>query len=147
MNDSVAQRGRELFVSGYCCAEASLLAIAESKGIHSELIPKIATGFCGGVARTRGMCGALSGGIIAINLWYGRNTPDVSHDPNYAMIQKLLRTFQEQFGATSCYELLGCDLGTEEGRRYHKEHNLRPQCENYVQEATRLALGIIDAQG
>ncbi len=52
-----------------------LLAVAESEGIQSDFIPKIATGFCGGVSRTCGMCGAVSGGIMAIGLFAGRNAP------------------------------------------------------------------------
>ena len=55
MNDRVSQRSRELFDSGYYCAESVLLAIAENQGIQSDLIPKIATGFCSGISRTCGM--------------------------------------------------------------------------------------------
>jgi len=45
MNDTtVANRSRQLFESGYYCAESVLLAVAESQGIKSDLIPKIATG-------------------------------------------------------------------------------------------------------
>jgi dihydrofolate reductase len=36
-----------------------LLAIAESQGIQPDLIPRIATGFCSGISRTGGMCGAV----------------------------------------------------------------------------------------
>ncbi|GBD95663.1 MAG TPA: C_GCAxxG_C_C family protein [Nitrospirae bacterium] len=67
---------RELFDSGYYCAENVLLAIAESQGIQSDLIPKIATGFCSGISRTCGMCGALSGAIMSLNLLYGRSSPE-----------------------------------------------------------------------
>ena len=52
--------------------------MSESKGIKSKLIPKIATGFCGGVSHTDGICGAISGGILAINMMCGRsNTKDL----------------------------------------------------------------------
>ena len=53
----VAQRSEALFQQGFCCAESVLQAIAESRGIQSELIPRIATGLCGGIAKTGGVCG------------------------------------------------------------------------------------------
>lgn len=55
-----------------------LSAVAEEKGIQSDLIPKIATVFCSGIARTSSQCGALSGAIIGINLLTGRNSTEES---------------------------------------------------------------------
>jgi C_GCAxxG_C_C family probable redox protein len=68
----VAQRSEELFRQGFCCAESVLQAVAEWRGAKSDLIPKIATGLCGGIARTGGICGAVSGGVLAINMATGR---------------------------------------------------------------------------
>ena len=115
-----SQRSGDLFDSGFFCAESVLMAIAEAKGIQSELIPKIATGFCGGISRTCGMCGAISGAILAVNLEYGRNDPDASVEKNYIIVRKLMAMFEEKFGSMNCMELIGCDLGTEEGRNDFK---------------------------
>ena len=60
--EEVADRSEELFRSGLCCAESVLQAVAEGLGIRSELIPKIATGLCGGISRTGNICGAVSAG-------------------------------------------------------------------------------------
>ena len=75
MCEQAPQRSLELFRSGYFCAESVLQAIAENQDIQSDLIPKIATGFCSGISRTGGMCGAVSGGIMGIGLVAGRNSP------------------------------------------------------------------------
>ena len=75
MSEQAPQRSLELFQSGFFCAESVLLAIAESQGIQSDLIPRIATGFCSGISRTGGMCGAVSGAIMGIGLVAGRNSP------------------------------------------------------------------------
>jgi C_GCAxxG_C_C family probable redox protein len=64
MSEQASQRSIELFTSGYFCAESVLMAIAESQGIQSDLIPKIATGFCSGIARTGSICGAVCGAIM-----------------------------------------------------------------------------------
>jgi hypothetical protein len=57
MSEQASQRSIELFRPGYFCAESVLMAIAESRGIQSDLITKIEAGFCSGIARTGGMCG------------------------------------------------------------------------------------------
>ena len=90
MSEQNARRSVELFKSGFFCAESVLLAIAESQGIHSDLIPRIATGFCSGISRTGGMCGAVSGAIMGINLVAGRNSPAESLEVSYALTQKII---------------------------------------------------------
>ena len=144
MKDQVAKRSRELFNSGFWCAESVLLAVSEEKGIKSELIPKIATGFCSGMARTGGQCGALSGAIMSISLMTGRSSASASIDATYAKVRKIRRMFEEQIGATGCAELLGLELDTEEGQRIFHENNLIEKCLVYTEEATRMAIALLE---
>lgn len=72
--------------------------MAESKGIRSDLIPKIATGFCGGMSHTDGICGAISGGILAINMINGRSRISDPREENKLKVQKLITEFDKQFG-------------------------------------------------
>jgi C_GCAxxG_C_C family probable redox protein len=143
MSEQAPQRSLELFRSGFFCAESVLLAVAESQGIHSDWIPKIATGFCSGVARTGGMCGALSGAIMGINLVAGRNSPAESIEVSYALVQKLINRFEKQFGSVNCRQLIGCDLATKSGEQYFVENRLIIQCHQYAEEATRIAISLI----
>jgi C_GCAxxG_C_C family probable redox protein len=143
MIDDVCRRSGELFESGFFCAESVLLAIAESKEIKSDLIPRIATGFCSGVSRTCGTCGAVSGAIMAINLFAGRDFPSESVLPSYTAVKKLLDMFATRFGSTNCRQLIGCDLGTEEGQNFFKTNHLFGQCRSYTEEATRMAILLI----
>ena len=143
MSEQAPQRSRDLFRSGFFCAESVLLAIAESQGIHSDLIPRIATGFCSGVSRSGGMCGAVSGAIMGINLVTGRNSPAESLEVNYALIQKLISQFESQYGSVNCRQLIGCDLATEAGQRYFIENHLIESCLQYAEGATSMALLLI----
>jgi C_GCAxxG_C_C family probable redox protein len=118
--------------------------VAESKNIQSKLIPKIATGFCGGIARTSGICGAVSGAVMAINIFYGRSLPDESVDKNYIRVKKFTEMFENKFSSTNCKQLTGCDLGTEEGRKQFLSTNMIEQCKKYTEEATRMAMSIIE---
>jgi C_GCAxxG_C_C family probable redox protein len=121
-----------------------LLSVAEGKSIQSELIPRIATGFCGGIARTSGICGAVSGAVMAISIYYGRSLPDEPIDKSYIPIQKIIELFENKFGSTKCRELTGCDLGTEEGRRRFSAMNILETCRGYTEEATKMAMSIIE---
>ncbi len=137
--EQVAQRASELFSSGLCCAESVLQAVAESRGIQSELIPKIATGLCGGIARTGGICGAVSGGVLGISLCYGRSQLGQSPEENARRIRAFLTECERHFGSTNCQQLLGCRLDTAEGQQFFKEHKLREKCAGFTREAARLA--------
>ena len=128
MNEQASQRSLELFRSGFFCAESVLTAIAESQAIHSDLIPRIATGFCSGISRTGGMCGAVCGAIMGINLVAGRNSPTESLEASYALTQKLISRFEKQYGSANCRQLIGCDLASEAGQRYFVENNLMENC-------------------
>ena len=146
MTDPIAESIDQYFASGYRCAESLLLYIAKSKNIHSDLIPKIATGFCAGMSRTQGTCGAVSGAIMAINIFYGRQNPAVPLDQSYPPVQKFIRWFENSFGSVNCLQLIQCDLATEEGRKKFINENIVETCKNFTCEATRMALSIINEQ-
>jgi C_GCAxxG_C_C family probable redox protein len=143
MSEQAPQRSVELFKSGFFCAESVLLAIAESRGVHSDLIPRIATGFCSGISRTGGMCGAVSGAIMGIGLATGRDSPQGSVEPAYALVQELISRFEKQYGSANCHQLLGCDLATEAGQRHFMDKALMESCLQYAETATDMALALI----
>jgi C_GCAxxG_C_C family probable redox protein len=119
------RRSAELFNQGLCCAESVLQAIAESRGIHSELIPKIATG----------LCGAVSGGVLAISLVTGRNDAKAAREENHRLVWQFLSECEARFGSTNCERLIGCRLDTPEGQQFFKSHNLREKCAGFTTEA------------
>lgn len=127
------------FETGLYCAESVLAAVARELGIDSPLIPAIATGFCSGMARTGGPCGALTGGILALNLATGRHTAVETVEANYDKVQRLIQSFEDAHGATRCDALLGCHLGTPEGQRAFREQGLHERCREYTASAARLA--------
>ncbi len=83
---------------------------------------------------------------MALSLCTGRQSPGESVDGNYAVIQDLLRQFQERFGSTNCRVLLGCDSGTPEGQQTFKALELRDKCLDYVEGATQIAASLLPAR-
>jgi C_GCAxxG_C_C family probable redox protein len=139
--DSVARRCETLFNSGMYCAESVLQAVAESHGQKNPVIPKIATGFCGGISRTSGMCGALAGGIMALGLLTGRASPHESKDQCYALTHHLVHRFREKFGSTQCSNLLGCDISTADGAQCFLSEGLD---EKICAPVSRQAAGLVE---
>jgi C_GCAxxG_C_C family probable redox protein len=137
---------RTFWDEGYYCAESVLLAVAADLGVVSPLVPRIASGFCSGLARTGGMCGAVGGAIMGIGLGTGRDAPSDDLEECYALTTQLLAQFAGRFGATACPELLGCDVRTAEGRRFYQENDLSERCRCFVDEATVLALGLLEGK-
>ena len=120
------------------------MAVAEAKGIESDLIPKIATGFCSGIARTSNQCGALSGAIMGISLLTGRSIPDESVEENYRLVRELVAMFDVKFGSTNCGQLTQVDLSTEEGQAAFKANNQAENCYNYVEVVTGMTLSLLE---
>lgn len=137
---------KQHFDAGLYCAESVLTSIAESQHIQSKLIPSIATGFCSGMSQTCGTCGALTGGILGLNIALGRSNADDSVDRNYAAVQTLVQQFEKSFGSTNCQELLGCDLGTEEGQQAFSSQNLGNKCREFTGKAADMVLTILQTQ-
>jgi Putative redox-active protein (C_GCAxxG_C_C) len=81
---------------------------------------------------------------MAISLLTGRSAPTESVLPAYATVKRLLKTFEDRFGSTNCRDLTGCDLGTDEGQNYFKANNLRERCREYTEEATKIAMSLIE---
>ncbi|MCB0806907.1 MAG: C_GCAxxG_C_C family protein [Bacteroidales bacterium] len=144
MNGKVINDSKAYFDSGFGCAESVLKAVADYSGIQSDLIPRIATGFNGGLSNTDGYCGAVTGAILAINIAYGRDHSHQSRDKNYEAVQEFIKRFREKFGAISCRGLTGVDLGSEEGQHRYAILNTHSKCSEFVGEATRMVLEITE---
>ena len=138
--EQVASRSEELFRQGLFCAESVLQAVAESQNLKNDLIPRIATGLCSGVARTGGLCGAASGAILAINMLCGRDNTTSTVEGNYTVVRDFVKRFEAEFGSTNCHQLVGCHLGTPDGQAFFKENNLWDKCLVFTREAGRLAV-------
>jgi C_GCAxxG_C_C family probable redox protein len=139
----VRKSAEESFASGLYCAESVVLALARAQGVESDLLPRVATAFCSGMARTCGTCGALTGAIMGVSLALGRSEAGQPVQPSYTATQRLIREFEHEFGARDCHALLGCDLGTPEGQAAFRENRLGERCARYTGKAAEIAARLI----
>lgn len=136
------------FLAGYNCAQATSSVYAEDLGIPEDIILKAATGFGGGMGRTDGACGVVTGAILVFGLAFGGTGPDEkdANDITYALVQEFVTRFTAKNGAVSCTDLLGCNLSTEEGRKRAKEERLtRTVCPGYIRDAVEIIDEILDS--
>ena len=116
----------EKMLAGYNCAQAVLYANCERLGIDPNTALRLATGLGAGVAREGEICGAVTGGVIALGLRYGRGLDgDKSKtEETYAKTGEFLSAFKKRHGSVVCRELTQCDLRTAEGQRSFRENDL-----------------------
>lgn len=84
--------------------------------IESEIIPRIASCFGGGIGNTGAVCGAVAGAVMAIGLKKERGDTMEDWLRMSAVAQEFRRRFEAEMQTISCRELTGADLSTEEGR-------------------------------
>jgi C_GCAxxG_C_C family probable redox protein len=109
----LAQKAIKHFQGGYNCAQSVLLTLAEH--INPEnmdaLIPKIATGFGGGIGRCGSVCGALTGGVMAVGVKYGTNETGLDKRAKaYTNAQALYKQFEKEHGSVLCIDLFKFNL-------------------------------------
>ena len=115
------------------------MALGESLGVESELIPRVATGFCGGVGSThRHICGALSGAVIAAGIAFGREKAEESRDRAINLVKELLRSFRQEFGSNDCHQLVCLDPDDERFSEKWSAWNMgEEKCVHFVRFAVR----------
>lgn len=103
------QKAYDYFMQGYNCCQAVVLAYSDLTGLDETTASLIASGFGGGIGRTRNVCGTVSGMVMVANMLKGYSSPTDTDGKKetYQMVQQLLEKFKEQNGSIICAELLG----------------------------------------
>lgn len=99
----------EKFLSGYNCAQAVLYSFCDDLSLDKDAALKLACGFGAGMARKQEVCGAITGGIIALGLKHGRGegqdrTPT---EETYQRVRSLMHNLSQNTGpaiVAHCWE-------------------------------------------
>lgn len=143
----VVNNAVEYFRQKFNCAESTLKAVAEAWGVSNSCVPRVASGFGGGVGGHGEICGALTGCIMALGLRFGRERGDDEEAKAllYKKVWKLITAFREEFGEIGCRELTGCDFLTPEGKKKAQEMDLHGSfCPKFVKFAVAKTLEIAE---
>ncbi len=98
----------QLFVDGYNCAQAVVMAFADELELEETFCAKISSSFGGGMGRMREVCGAVSGMLMVAGLLYGYDGPETGDikKNHYARVQALAEQFRQEAGSIVCREIL-----------------------------------------
>lgn len=132
-------RGRDLFLQGYNCCQSVLLAFADLLPVDESVLKTMGSGFGGGVARLREVCGCMS----AMAMIAGYISPAVdpgnmeARTANYALVQSFAASYKEKMGSIICREILGLRQTAKESPRpsertpeYYKSRPCALSCAN-----------------
>jgi C_GCAxxG_C_C family probable redox protein len=121
-----SEHAKELFLSGYNCAQSVLLSFADDLKYSKELAQKLAAGFGGGMGKQQETCGAVTGAIMVLGIYKGEqvNNNEELKAESYGSVKELASQFTAEFSTTKCKDLIGCDLNTPEGSAKFKEEKI-----------------------
>ena len=92
-----------------CCPQCVLATVQETIGIVDDQTIKASHGLSGGCALSgAGICGALTGGIMALSAKYGRDRDKLDRGRcinNFKKTKELSERFEQEFGGLTCSEL------------------------------------------
>ncbi|MBN1574064.1 MAG: C_GCAxxG_C_C family protein [Deltaproteobacteria bacterium] len=134
--DAVSQ-----FEKGYNCAQAILSTYGVELGIDLESALRLSCGFGGGMARMAETCGAVTGAFMVLGLKFpsSKGGDFDAKEKTYEAVHRFAEKFNAKNGSIVCRDLLGCDIGTEEGRSLAVDNQLfYTKCPGFVRFAAEI---------
>ncbi len=136
-----SEKAVEYFSGGFNCAQSVLAAFKDVIDVPEEELLKLSGGFGAGMGRLQNTCGAVTGAFMVIGSRYGKYKADDSEaaEKTYGLVHEFSREFEKIHGTIICRELLGCDLISEEGKKYFSGNNLKEKvCSRCVSDAAEI---------
>jgi len=114
------------------------LSFKDYLGLEDSLLPRLASGFGGGVGRKGSLCGAFTAAIMAIGMKMGRTDPKDRKTllMVYEKCQQFWEKFEKEFGSRNCYDLIGLHLDDPEENKKWAETGGREKCTAIVEKTT-----------
>jgi len=137
------------FSEGFSCAQSVCAAYAPLFGMEREMALRAAGAFGGGMGRSGQTCGVVTGAIIVIGLKYGKTRAEdnATRETCYAVAAEFIRRFEARHGALTCPDLLGCHIGTPEGRALaHDERLYETICADLVRDAAEILEALLEIE-
>ena len=94
------------------CAETAFITLKEAFGLADPLDSSPAMALNGGVAYSGGICGAISGGAMALGMLAEQRLRDHAAAKRITreLVARVLDDFRVRHGAVDCRDLIGIDL-------------------------------------
>lgn len=139
--EKVRSDAEEYFRKGnYYCSEAIVASVRDNIAPDMpEAMIAAASGFPVGVGRSKCMCGAVSGGVLALGYVFGRTEPTSPQDPKSVKTLSLANELQQAF--RDSHRVLCCSVQTKGMDMASGEH--KAQCVSFTGEMAAKTAEII----
>ena len=141
MTEDTINKAVTSFESGFNCSQSVFVAYAPLYGLDADIALRIGQPFGGGMGRSGEVCGAVSGALMALGLAEGNTDPENNEAKArvYTRASDFLKRFEARQETVLCRELLGVDIGTEDGLQFAREQDLfHQQCPAFVRAAAEI---------
>jgi C_GCAxxG_C_C family probable redox protein len=135
---ATSEAAAQMFLDGYNCAQSVAGSVGPAHGLDRATAIKVAQAFGGGMGRTGNVCGAVTGALMVIGfVCSAKDSKDVAAKAkSAAMARDVMDRFRARQGSILCRDILGCDIGTDEGHRQAAEKGLfKTVCAKAVEDA------------
>lgn len=125
--DKVEAEAEELYRSGtFYCSEAIVQVINEILGKpYDDSIVKMASGFPIGMGKAGCLCGAVSGGQMALGMIYGRTKGDAMQDKMFEKSKALHDYVKKEYKSTCCRVITRAWAGDDFKSQERKNHCIK----------------------
>jgi C_GCAxxG_C_C family probable redox protein len=142
--DDPSKKAIALFNQKFSCAQSVFAAFAAHLGSDESTMLKIASPFGGGVARRGQVCGAVSGGLMALGLAQGADSP-AGKEEVYRLGQDFIKRFETFHKSILCRELLGYDINTPQGHQQARDSGaFITLCPQFVEHAAEIIQDMLE---
>lgn len=139
---SLSDEAAGYFAGSFNCSQSVFTVFAKENGLTEEQSLSISSAFGGGMGRQQLTCGAVTGALMAIGLFYGRgaNDPLTQKEVAYRKALEFIEEFKTRHGTTNCRELLkGLNMNDPDDHRKITEQNLfHTDCPRFVRDAVTI---------
>lgn len=135
------QKAKDLFLGDYNCAQSTLAVFADELNFDKEKALAISAGFGAGLGYQGKTCGVVTGAYMALGLHSGNLYSDAEmvKENTYQLTKEFTKHFVTRFGTTTCKDLIGFDLSTEEGIENGKQAGVfKTKCPLFVETAVTI---------
>lgn len=128
----------QLASQGFCCSQILLILGLDAMEKENPDLVRAMHGLCGGMGKSGGACGALTGGACLIGLHAGKGVAGEQPDPEVnAMVRELLDWFDGTYQTRECQGILDYKLELD------SEYPV--QCGNIISDTYHKVMGILEA--
>lgn len=142
------EKALKYFFQGYNCSQSVVMGFAAFFDIKPEHIISLGLAFGGGFARTRNICGAMSGIGLVVSHVKGTTAPDAK-DEIYEIVRNLSEKFEERNSSILCGDILqnieGITTTPKSDERTEEYYSKRP-CAKVIENASDILLEYLKSE-